>query len=359
MSFLLVFFLTSSFNLRYNDMAYNIESRTFEKFDYFKLEDFKTALGFELSADTIFKRYTIKCKNNSVVLIPGNPWVKTGDNLVNFPLSPRIFDKKFFIPLPVLNEIVECFLNKTVSIAGKTIIFFEKGSYINRIVIDPGHGGKDPGAVGQKGLKEKDVTLDIAKRAAEKLRIECGVDCILTREEDVFVSLGKRAKIANDAKASLFLSIHCNAGKRKSASGVEVYFLSPAKTTWTRAVEARENSAVEYETKEERGELESILWDLAQTEFLKESNMLADKIANYISYSNKGINRGVMQANFYVLSRTYMPACLVEIEFISNPDMEKKMKTAEFKEKVATEILKGVKEFKEFYETHLNRPEKP
>ncbi|MDD2889170.1 MAG: N-acetylmuramoyl-L-alanine amidase [bacterium] len=352
---ILLLVINSSFTFKYENNSYPIDNKAIEKFSYFKLTSFQPALNFDISLDSTFQKYIVTYQNKNITLVNNNPWIKIGNEVVNSPLSPQVIDKNLYIPLPILNELCKYFLDKTVSIAGNYIVLYgEEGRHIKRVIIDAGHGGKDPGAVGYAGLQEKLVTLDVAKIVAEKLSSENAIDCILTREIDTFISLGKRAKIANDVEASLFLSIHCNAGKRRSATGTEIYFLSPAKTTWARAVEARENASLQYENKEERSELQSILWDLAQTEFLKESNTLAGKLVDGISKSNNIINRGVLQANFCVLRKVYMPACLVEIEFISNPEIEKRMKTDEFKSKIATDIANGVKEFKQWYEMKVN-----
>lgn len=341
------------FTLTQNNTSYSIEAKYKDDFYYFKFKDVQSIFKFNIDTDLITKRVTITLKEKKIVLIPENSWIQAGDNFFNLPLAPEIIDNEVFLPLPVLNKLFEYFLDKNIRIEKNKLIVYKTGRQIDKIVIDAGHGGKDPGAVGKNKLKEKDITLAIAKIVVELLEEESGITCILTREVDTFLALGKRADIANDDKASLFLSLHCNAGKRKSACGTEVYFLSPAKTTWERAVEARENASLKYEEKETKGDLESILWDLAQTEFLKESNTLAGKLENHISTLASTEKRGVNQANFYVLRKAYMPACLVEVDFISNPDIETKLKRKDFQFSLAMGIVEGIKEFKKWYEEEM------
>jgi len=220
---------------------------------------------------------------------------------------------------------------------------------ITTIVLDPGHGGIDPGAIGRNGLKEKTVNLGIALRLKSKLEA-LGLRCLLTREEDKYVSLADRVKFAKLSKADLFVSIHCNAAVRdKSKRGFETYFLSDAKTDWERAVAARENAAIQFEVTDTNpitnNDLSLILSDLAQNEFLLESQELAAHIQEAASVTCKTQNRGVMQANFYVLRGNFMPAVLVECGYISNINEEKLLMKKDYWEKIATGIFTGIKRF--------------
>jgi len=225
---------------------------------------------------------------------------------------------------------------------------------IDVIVIDPGHGGQNLGAVGPKGLKEKEVTLDIAKRLEKLLEKEKDLKVVLTRTEDVFVPLEQRGRIANQAGGDLFLSIHCNSARRKNASGSEVYFLAEAKTDEARAVASIENSAIKFEHPENYDEstsdLDFILLDLLQTEFLKESNELALMINRSLASNLKILNRGVDQAGFVVLNKAYMPSVLVETAFISNKEEEKLLSKSSFKDKIALALYQSILDFKKKYE---------
>jgi len=236
------------------------------------------------------------------------------------------------------------------------IVFFgekikDKKRKIKKIVIDPGHGGEDPGACGKNGTKEKDINLKVSKILKELIEKELKIKVILTREKDTFLSLFERSKIANREKADIFLSIHCNASENPFASGPEVYFLSEAKTDWERAVEALENASLKFEMSEKEAKtlLNAILSDLAQTEFLKESQKLAEFLQKNL-VSDEDLDRGVKQAGFYVLLGAYMPSALIEIGFITNPEEEKKLRDKNYIEKICKKILKGLKEFINWYE---------
>ncbi|MEO0089092.1 MAG: N-acetylmuramoyl-L-alanine amidase, partial [candidate division WOR-3 bacterium] len=220
---------------------------------------------------------------------------------------------------------------------------------IRLVVIDPGHGGKDPGAIGKMGTKEKDLNLLIARKLKKYLE-KLGLDVILTRNSDVFLSLSERAKIANDNKADIFISIHCNSAPKKNsyASGFEVYFLSEARTDWERAVAQAENEVIKYEiAKNEINDdlLTFILADLAQQEFLKESQELAVAIQDAVCEDLNIENRGVKQAGFYVLKDVFMPAVLIECSFLSNRKEEALLRKDWYQEKLAKGIAEGVKKF--------------
>lgn len=222
---------------------------------------------------------------------------------------------------------------------------------IKKIIIDPGHGGEDPGACGKGGTFEKDINLEIAKILKEMIEKELKIGVILTREKDTFISLSQRSRIANKEKGDIFLSIHCNASKKIESKGVEVYFLSEAKTDWERAVEALENASLKFEMpeKEVKTVLDAILLDLAQTEFLKESQKLAEFLQKNL-VNNKDEDRGVKQAGFYVLYGVYMPSALIEVGFITNPEEEKKLKNKNYQREICKKIIRGLKEFIEWYQ---------
>ena len=227
---------------------------------------------------------------------------------------------------------------------------------IDLVVIDPGHGGEDHGAVGRhSGLKEKEIVLDIAKRLAEKLEGE-GFKVILTRKDDTFLPLGERTQIANRAGADLFISIHANASPERTPRGSETFFLAMANNDEARAVAALENSAIRFEKPELyseenlTSELDLILLDMVQNEYLRESSDLAELIQDHFKRHLRIPSRGVDQAGFYVLNRAYMPAVLVEVGFISNQEEERLLRQSKFREKVAEAICKGLVDFKRKYE---------
>ncbi len=225
---------------------------------------------------------------------------------------------------------------------------------IKTIVLDPGHGGVDPGAVGKKRLQEKEVNLAVAKILKKKLE-NYGLKVLLTRIDDRFVALSERTRFVNEKKADLFISIHCNASEsNRKANGFETYFLSEAKTDWERAVLARENGALKFEATDANPNIQDdiglILADLTQNEFLKESYCLALEIQTAGIDILKDVDRGVKQAGFYVLRGSFTPAVLVECGFLSNPAEEKKLATGKYRENIGQAIFLGVINYIKDYE---------
>jgi N-acetylmuramoyl-L-alanine amidase len=219
---------------------------------------------------------------------------------------------------------------------------------IKLVVIDPGHGGKDPGAIGQRGTKEKDITLKIAKKLAKKIRQNLKVRTILTRTQDVFVPLSKRTEIANSKNADIFISIHTNASLNPKSQGFEVYFLSgDSSDKEAQAVANMENSVMAMEDRtSEMNRVSRILWSLTMNQFMNESSELCSFINKSVIKRTELTGRGVKQAGFYVMRGARMPAVLVESAFLSNKKEEKILNKDGFQEKVADAICNAVSEYK-------------
>ncbi len=218
---------------------------------------------------------------------------------------------------------------------------------IHTVVIDPGHGGKDPGALGRRyRLKEKDIVLDISRQVAEKLKKKSKMQIILTRSSDNYIPLGSRGRIANDNGAGLFVSIHINSSTKSGTRGTSTYFLDAAKTDEERATAMLENASLKYEVDqidaERLDEVNLILQDMAQNEFLRESQELSTYIQRELVKQLNILDKGVRQANFAVLRGAYMPAALVETAYISNANDEKLLHTKKFREKAAEAISSGI-----------------
>ncbi len=238
----------------------------------------------------------------------------------------------------------------------KEVVFYHKiTERIGLIVIDPGHGGVDPGAVGKKGLYEKDANLEISSVLAALIGDSLKVKVIMTRDKDIYLSLKERTNIANRNSADLFISVHCNAsGKSKEMKGFETYFLSEARTTEARAVAARENASLKFDGIEPTDELTYILYDLAQSAFLEESNHFAECIQDQAAGQLEIPSRGVKQAGFYVLRGAFMPAILVECAFVSNLDEEALLKKKSFRQKLASSLFAGIRDYILSYERRAN-----
>ncbi len=217
---------------------------------------------------------------------------------------------------------------------------------IKRIVIDPGHGGKDPGALGRNGLKEKDVVLKVAKML--KKRIERIFDCevFLTRSHDTFLSLEERMAIANAKKADLFISIHTNAHKNRNIHGIETYYLSPTNDKDALELAAKENGT----SAKNVSDLQVILRDLILQKNTTESSGLADCVQNCmvaeLKRKYRGINNlGVKQAPFVVLMGAQMPSILIEVSFITNRREATRLTNDRYLDNIAYGIVKGISNY--------------
>jgi N-acetylmuramoyl-L-alanine amidase len=213
-------------------------------------------------------------------------------------------------------------------------------------VVDPGHGGHDPGAVGPSGIQEKDVVLAIGLKLRDLFKEELGVDVVMTRSTDVFIPLEERTAIANKVGADLFLSVHANAAPNRSAAGIETYYLNLAKTDKVAQLAAKENGT----SLDKVSVLQAILFDLMANYKLNDSAHLADEVQKSlhkkirVSYRDVK-NLGVKQGPFYVLVGASMPSILVETAFLSNSTEESRLKDAAYQDMTANGILEGVRNY--------------
>ncbi|MGB9863801.1 MAG: N-acetylmuramoyl-L-alanine amidase family protein [Candidatus Saccharicenans sp.] len=222
------------------------------------------------------------------------------------------------------------------------------------IVIDPGHGGMETGARGNFGALEKDITLAIALKLKEEIEKNLNYRVVMTRETDVVVPLAQRAAIANNNKADLFISIHANGSRRPNAHGSETFFLSLNATDEEARrlayFENNENGFNDQVKGKEADDLKMILWDMAQSAYLKQSSQLAEIVQVELNELLNTANRGIKQAPFKVLTGVACPAILVEVAFITNPEEEKKLQSEDFQVKVAEAIYRGLAKFLQMYE---------
>jgi N-acetylmuramoyl-L-alanine amidase len=218
---------------------------------------------------------------------------------------------------------------------------------VRRIVVDPGHGGKDPGASGyHKRVVEKNVTLEVAKRLARMIPERLGCEAVLTRDRDRFVSLEERTAIANTKDADIFISIHTNASRNRRTRGIETYFLNLATDSEAIMVAARENAT----STKNISDLEAILNDLMKNAKVSESSRLAGCVQKALAGRLKGKyklikDNGVKQAPFYVLLGAEMPCILVEVGFITHPTGCSRLNSASYQEYVADAIVRGIENY--------------
>jgi N-acetylmuramoyl-L-alanine amidase len=226
--------------------------------------------------------------------------------------------------------------------AGGFSIARQLGLGVSRIVIDPGHGGHDPGALG-RGLSEAAVTLDVALRLEKLLQKESGIEVVLTRRDDVYVPLEERTAIANREDADLFLSIHANASRNTAARGVETYFLSFAATAEAEAVAARENSAHAGEMRNLPNIIKAITLNNKLDESRDLAAMVQEAMVTRLQRSNKTVRSlGVKKAPFVVLIGAEMPSVLAEVSFLTNKQELQLLKTASYKQRIAEALHAAV-----------------
>jgi N-acetylmuramoyl-L-alanine amidase len=215
------------------------------------------------------------------------------------------------------------------------------------VVIDPGHGGRSEGAKGSTGTMEKELVLAISRKLKRLLEEELGIKVVLTRSADYFVGLKERTAIANNNRAELLLSIHANATFRKEIDGFETYYLSFKATDKAASSYAKaENKELGVEGgKEDKALLEAILWDMAQMDYLRASGQFANMVQGSLVKRLGWKDRGVRQAPFAVLMGARMPAALVEIGFISNPEQEIKLNRASHQDRIARALYDAVADY--------------
>ena len=225
---------------------------------------------------------------------------------------------------------------------------------IDVIVIDPGHGGRDPGAVSPNGLREKDVTLSIARFVKQELENRLDVRVVLTRDRDRFVPLEKRTRISNEQGGKLFISIHADANPVRRLRGHTIFFMGPAKTEQARRAAQFENSVIRFEESQNHyqdlSDASFILAANAQNAYNKESQDLADLINRQFSAAAGSKSLGVKQAGFYVLYGASMPNILIETGFLTNPSDEKKLRDRGYQRALARAVCDAVIQFKKRYE---------
>jgi len=246
------------------------------------------------------------------------------------------------VPAPSVRERMKSVVRQT---GGEVTLAEQLGLKVRRVVIDAGHGGHDTGTVGPGGTQEKNVALAVALRLGQVLTDQ-GLEVLFTREEDHFVRLEDRARMANEAKGDLFISVHCNSGGESSWRGVETYSLNLTSDRYAIRLAARENTS----SAKTMSDLQFLLADLATRAHTDESARLAERVQHSLvsrmsARYPKVKDRGRKEALFYVLLGAKMPAILVETGFLSNPEDEKRLATSGYEDEVARAIAAGVQDF--------------
>ena len=255
------------------------------------------------------------------------------------------------------NNSIDISIRPNIELSSEKIKEMKSRWNLDTIVIDPGHGGKDPGCL-SNGLQEKTITLDVAKKLGKMIEQKLGIKVIYTRTEDEFIPLWKRTKIANDSGGKLFISIHVNASPNsRSARGFETYFIRPGKFDDATEVAQRENKVIELEEPNSKSRQLTkenlIIATMAQASFTKQSEFFADQIQKELDKNFVNKNRGVKQAGFHVLVGASMPNVLVELGFITNSKDRRMLSQSSQRKKMAKSIFDAIVTYKNEYEKKL------
>jgi len=265
----------------------------------------------------------------------------TSDHVASAPIRPKAgnSNKRKSFPEADVHE-----AQPTAS--GDRSLIRALGLKIGKIVIDPGHGGHDTGTIGPHGLEEKDLVLEVGRRLGKLLQARLGADVVYTRSDDTFIPLETRTTIANQEQADLFVSIHANSSHDPDARGVETYYLNFTSSPEALDVAARENAASDKSIHE----LQDLVKKIALKEKVEESREFAADVQRSLhsglASKNPGLrNRGVKKAPFVVLIGANMPSILAEISFVSNPGDEKRLRTAEYRQRIAESLYRGIAKY--------------
>lgn len=326
--------------------------RSFDGAQYVPLVRVCDVYALDCKWDSFTGTATIQRKSNRVVLRAGSAAALVNGNMRKLD-RPAVFSGgALFVPVSfVTKDLAPIIGTRPLEIAPAPET--PRRFFIRTIVLDPGHGGRDAGATGRRlKLREKDMALGLARKLKGILE-ESGIRVIMTRSDDTFIPLPKRAQMANRIGADLFVSVHLNASRSRLMRGFECYFLSNATDDNARALEAFEDSSLkteEWAAAEHSKRLDKTLWDMTLTENRLESAELAGRICDSVEESLTMGNRGVRSARFYVLKYTRMPAVLVEAGYISNKYEELKLRESDFLDRIAEALARGILKYKADYE---------
>ncbi len=311
---------------------------------YYALIPLCEARGVNWEYDTFTGSLTLTKSAHRVSLKTGDKLVLVDQRVVFLNHPVDIYSGTVVVPSKFKEQVMDVLFKET-KVPPKPTRDFLLSSQIKKIVIDAGHGGHDPGAIGRSGLREKDVNLDIAKRLAILLKSE-GVEVVMTRNSDKFIPLDSRAAVANREQADLFVSIHSNANRVRSLNGFEAYCVATSVNDTKRALLAAKNARLNLDSTCLLGQsldLKAILWDMLYTYNRAESIQLAREICKSVGNNLDIRVIGVKDARYEVLRSTRMPGVLVESGFLSNSKEERMLKNSFYRQKVAESIMDGIR----------------
>jgi len=314
------------------------------KKEYLNLKDLCEGNRIDCQIESLSGVITLNKDNiTSKALVSSNIAIVEGDKIV-LSSPVRMVDSEILVPLDYKTKVIGRLAAPEKTGKQKKIIVSKE---IKKIIIDPGHGGKDPGAISKTGIQEKELNLDISKRLKNILEKE-GFEVIMTRNRDVFISLEERTEIASRSMAELFVSVHANSSPSKKLAGMEFFCLKNLEYFEKNEEQRKTNHNLMFNKflmKKNDKDLKKIISDMLYTRKQAESPQLAYSIGNSLTRNTKAKNLGIKQSRFFVLRNTLIPAVLVEVGFMSNFKEEKLLKTSEYRQKIAEGIADGIMDY--------------
>ena len=298
--------------------------------------------GIALEYDTFTRSAILRKDAHKINLIVGETLALVDERSMHLRHPVELYQGAVVVPYRFKEEVLDALFKE-----GRPSVKVSAPLYIKKVVIDAGHGGNDPGAIGRTGLREKDVTLDISRRLSNLLR-QKGIEVVMTRTIDRFIPLELRVSIANNSKADLFLSIHANANRVRSLNGFEVYYVDNSVNDNNRALWAAQNARLDFDSScfaTNSPTLKAILWDMLYTQARAESIELARSICASVGRNLDTKVLRIKGGRFYVLKGVGMSAILIETGFLSNYSEERMLKNNFYRENLAESIAEGINNY--------------
>jgi N-acetylmuramoyl-L-alanine amidase len=332
----------------------SIHSYTIGERHYCLLRDLGNSLQLQVNWDSQFQIMTLSSRTQIFQFLPHTSWFLANGKVQRMRAVSKFKQGGFMVPLQTEDQLSQLLRgSRMMREKGDKLPRHFPSWKILKIMLDPGHGGKDPGALGVRGLQEKDIVL----KAAHKLKhilSGYGFEVLMTRERDVFIPLWKRSQLANRAGVDLFISLHTNAVKNSQVQGIEVFYLSDEMDDYARAVSAKENAVKNLEMRNEYlydalpKNTQLALLDITHDEYRRESIKLSNFMLSEMVAGTGLRRRGVKSARFYVVKYTLSPAVLVEMGFITNA-RDASFLTDQM-DVLATSMAQGILRFAKEYE---------
>ena len=310
---------------------------------YYPLISLCDLRGVAMQYEPLLHTVYLSKDNKTVNLRAGDNLVLVNDNIVHLNFPVDIYQGTIVVPRQFKEQVFDLLFKQPAFVHRRGA---EKIK-LTKVIIDAGHGGNDPGAIGKSGLREKDVNLDIAKRLSNLLKVE-GVQAVLTRSSDKFIPLSSRVSIANKSGADLFISVHSNAARSRSLNGFEVYYVAPSVSDAKRAALTARSTSLNLKNAifaSNAQELRTILWDMIYANSRAESIELSKTLCKVMDATIDANILGVKNARFQVLKGIRMPGVLIEVGFVSNLNEERLLRTDAYRQKLVQGIVESLRDY--------------